>query len=371
MQYEERDKDEVRELKRPRAVDEEQLEDLLHKIGTHAKAERERVDALRVAPTDREILLEAALQAQRYQAVKMITTWMQTGQVIPWHAEPQPFHSKRVKEVISEQRKAAARLRKEDVVDPLPTPDQHTTVFERAEVARPIRDASMAAEVRNAPVKVRGRARMTPGSFPDPTFEAMTARKPLLLAVAVRTLRIFIHHGYSPTLRTRDQQIARFYLELGAGVPALTADDVTLIQDFSRDDIMWRSQLAAALSCSAATITGVVKKLDAIMRRGIYLFVLLAPPARVVIDSAEMSKLLDLIYHDNDELTLVEQGSLRKASDHLRRRDDEFQIATDGLMKPAVDELHLAEGAYAVHVPHQSAHTPKFLCVARCARHLP
>lgn len=350
MEYRERREDEVRELRRPRAVTREELDELLRRVGDHRSAEQKRIDHLSLAAGERELREDASAAAQEYLVRGFIETWEATGQAIPWHAEPQVFRSKSKLCLIDLYRKQLRQEKSvtttEDLDDYFATHSTHT---------QPIH-----------------------GDTGDSALETLSL--PLLIAVAARTLKAAARREQKPHLGLPQQQVARIFLELEFNVRAMTDTDMELLKGFEHHHQRWKSELAKHLGRNPSFVSTALTAIAGLIRSGIYLFVVLAPRGRAVIETAEISRLLDIVYSPNDDLEAGEQNLLQIAGQYLYYEEGTYPIdvapmcdAVAGKAPHAepVEALHRAETRYAVHVPGQAPHVPKFLCVVRCARHLP
>ncbi|TRY16876.1 hypothetical protein FOJ82_13465 [Tessaracoccus rhinocerotis] len=207
----------------------------------------------------------------------------------------------------------------------------------------------------------------------------------ILVEVAIRTLQVSIERDSTPQLKHPAGLVVRLYLELEHRIEIMTDEDWEIVRNFPDQRQFWRKDLADHLGRRPNFISDTTGAADSLMRLGIYLFIVLAPPQAAVVKHGVMNKLLDLVHKAGPLIPTDGRRLMQRAGELLAFARGRYPIPQAQLIESAralqnlaqatdeaiISALHNAEALYAVHVPHQHQHAPQFLCVERCSEHLP
>ncbi len=159
----------------------------------------------------------------------------------------------------------------------------------------------------------------------------------------------------------------------------------------------WRKELAEARGVGRSTVSQDVEKGERLIRVGLYLFVTLAPPTRVVTREGVMDSLLSAVFlSDRDlkphhlaaieleaaDLATPHRKALQAAGDNSRYGEFRFPVNVPAFVadihrlndfaalteSQTLELLHIAEARYALLVPDQRM-PPTFYCVLHCPTH--
>lgn len=360
MEYERFTAAELRELKTPRAVDRAELDELLAQLGRNTRSELDGIERGGLTGSERQRELEAVLAAQEYYARELLSTWHEDGTAVAWLAQPQPFRTK-------------CRYLKLDLLRAQASRSQlHRRHLERLQTEGLITWSS-------APEAATSAHDGWHAPHPDqwPIEEALERlAPPVVVAVATRLLRVLSRRNQAPRLTPEESRVAGLYQSLELQLTPVSEQDEAFLRGLGGDFTAWKGPLARELNRANSFATAAIKKVLWHVRAGIYLFVVLAPPHRAVLDGTRMDPLLDIVYQPRDALSRDEQRLLQDAPSQLRRERvgaavdaGGGAIATPLPLEETVGPLHRAEERYATQVPGQAWRPPRFQCVVRCPMH--
>lgn len=188
--------------------------------------------------------------------------------------------------------------------------------------------------------------------------------------------------------------------------PSLSAAQFDAVRQFfaeegelepTRGGEHWRRELAEVRGVDRSTVSQDVKKGERLIRIGLYLFVTLAPPTRVVTRDEVMNALFSAVFlSDRDlkphhleaieleaaDLTTRHRKALQTAGDRTRYGGLRFPVDAEAFIasirrlndfaglseSKTLEMLHVAETRYALLVPGQRV-PPTFYCVLHCPTH--
>lgn len=361
MRYEEFSPEELAERKQARPGTQEEYEDQLRKV----KRIRDQEVARLLAGPDSETrrsLLEATDHAEEKLYTIILKRWARAREVRDWDASEQLFRSAQTSCRVDLWRKHG----RVEVHDP-------------AEVAKEY-DTTQRSSVNTSSSEGRGRG----WSRIMTELPGVDAHRPVLFsAVARRTIRVLVQRTEKPRLGGIRATIARYYeaVELAPAEPGTVGEDHPLC--FVNDD-EWRDELAMALQVSKRQIYEATAEIVRQIKKGFYLFVLLAPRRHAALQSQAMDRLLDVSHLGGHGLDATSRMLLQKAGIQLARAERMWVIPQASFLREArklgrlqsrddediVTLLHDSEAEYSAKVPKQTI-PPTFQCIMRCAEHNP
>ncbi|HMR47845.1 MAG TPA: hypothetical protein PKE40_01120 [Arachnia sp.] len=357
---------EMEEFRRPRTVSDEEFEEHLVKITQNREQEEQRLLRLRSGES-RTYLLDAASDAEFKLLKSVLGRWQEDETIRPWDASEQVF-KRTLEHCLIDNWRARHRESPLDIdglewfSGELSRTGQSLTA-PQAEYY----DDTGVREIDQLMVERLNRVRES---------------QRLLSAVATRTLRVISQRTVKPQLDELRATVALFYAaaEWGDSIGAGTEGDPLAYVD----EEGWRDDLAEALKVSKEVVYEATAGILREVKKGFYLFIVLAPRTKIVVDTDVMDRLLSLTHLDGNGLSATARMLLQKAGSRLERVEWEWTIDKKrflrdarklGRMKGEGDEgiiarLHDSEMLYSVRVPEQTI-PPQFRCVTRCAEHSP